>query len=91
MFACHFLLTITGRLFILNAAKSQLVKKLVRFKAAIVGTSLHVQQIFREVKNNLSVESFDVIGFISSTGEKNSLVKEVPQLGRLNEIENIFF
>src|SRR5918993_128069 len=87
--ACHFLLTITGRLFILNVAKSQLIKKIVRFKAAIVGTPLHLQQISKEVKNNLGVEGFEVVGFISSTREKNTAVKELPPLGVVDEIENI--
>ena len=89
LFACHFLLTITGRLFILNVAKSQLIKKVVRFKAAIVGTPSHLQQIYKEVKNNLSVEGFEVIGFISSAREKNVAVRELQQLGVLNEIESI--
>lgn len=89
LFACHFVLTITGRLLILNTAKSQLHKKLVRFKAIIVGTPLHVQQIYKEVKNNLSAEGYEVVGFIPSNNEKNIALKEISSLGLLTDLEKI--
>ena len=89
LFGCHFLLTIIGRLLILNTAKSQLNKKLVCFKAIIVGTTLHVKHIYKEVKNNLSVEGYEVIGFVPAGSEKNSVLKEMKQLGGLNDLEKV--
>lgn len=89
LLGCHFLLTIIGRLIILNTAKSQLNKKLVRFNAIVVGMPLHVQQIYKDVKSHLSEEGYEVVGFISLNGEKNISLKEIPHLGGSNELENI--
>jgi len=89
LFACHCLITITGRLLVLNTAKAQLVKKIVQFKAIIIGTPIHAQQILKEVRNSLSHEGYAVIGFIPSIEEKQPVLKEVNYLGRLHELENI--
>jgi exopolysaccharide biosynthesis polyprenyl glycosylphosphotransferase len=88
LFACHFLLTVFGRLCILNIAKKQLLNKHVQFKALVIGSPVHASHIIKVVKNNLSEEGYTIAGFVSPE-EKNGAVKDMTSLGRLADLETI--
>lgn len=87
LFALHFFLTASGRVTVLNAAKKQLLTKVVRFKAIMVGPAQQVQRVHREAKRSLAEEGYEVIGFVSP-GYKPS-VTDLSFLGSVDELEKI--
>ncbi|RYZ29139.1 MAG: sugar transferase [Chitinophagaceae bacterium] len=89
LFALQFFMTVFGRLSILSAVKTQLVHKVIRFNALLIGTTSHAQKLYRETKDNLSKEGFEVIGFIPVTEEKAANLNGLEQLGQLNDLETI--
>lgn len=90
LFALHFLITILGRLPILERAKSQLRKKTVRFKAAIAGSYEQALRVYREAEPRLELEGYYAVGCIS-TDDADRLhgQKSLPVLGNLSELEYI--
>ena len=88
LFACHFLLAVTGRLFILTRAKLQLIHKQVRFNAIIVGTPSHIHRIIKTSKYNLEQEGYEVVGFLPTNSDRNA-VKDLPQIGELEQLHSV--
>jgi exopolysaccharide biosynthesis polyprenyl glycosylphosphotransferase len=89
LFATHFLLTVFGRLLILNAAKSQLLQKRVQFNALLVGSPSRAQHILKETRQSLAQEGYHVIGFVSSAGHGQPFLKDINQVGKMEELERI--
>ncbi len=85
LFALQFLLTVMGRLAILNTAKKQLIKKIIQFKTIMVGSPLRVQRVYKEAKKSLAEEGYAVAGFVSSTGKAS--LSELPFLGTIEDLE----
>lgn len=85
----HFFLTVFGRLLLLGLVKKQLVQKQIRFNALMVGPPVHVRNIYKEAKERLSREGYEVIGFVPSGNEKNIAVNGLSSLGRLEELETM--
>ncbi|HEY0354810.1 MAG TPA: sugar transferase, partial [Flavisolibacter sp.] len=90
LFLLHFIITITGRIIILNKAKKQLKLKQVAFKAAIVGNYENALHIYREAESKLEVEGYNAIGYIAiHENERPSNQKLLPKLGFINQMESI--
>ena len=89
LFGLHFFLTITGRLLLLGVVKSQLVGKLVRFNALLIGTPAHAQKLYNEVGNNLSKEGYNVIGFIPVAKGENGGEIDLTTIGDLTNLESL--
>ena len=84
----QFFITALGRLVVLRFVKMQLVKKLIRFPALLVGVPSYAQQVYTEAKNRLSKEGYEVVGFIS-TSESGKVLHGLNSLGILPELENV--
>lgn len=89
LLSLHLFFTLFGRLLVLGATKQQLIKKIIRFNAVIVGTPLHAVKIYREAGRQLAAEGYQVIGFIHTTSERNGGQKDLALLGGTEKLEEI--
>lgn len=89
LLASHFLLTLAGRLLLLNTAKWQMRNRHVQFNAIIIGNGANARQLFRDTKDRLGQEGYQVIGFIPPTNEGQQEWKEINRIGRLDELEAV--
>ncbi|RYF83013.1 MAG: hypothetical protein EON98_10755 [Chitinophagaceae bacterium] len=85
----HFFLTVLGRLLLLGLVKKQLVQKQIRFYALMVGSPVHISGIYKESKERLSKEGYEVIGFVPTGNEKSISVNGLLPLGQLAELETM--
>jgi polysaccharide biosynthesis protein PslA len=89
LFTIHFSLTVIGRLILLNIIKSQLIKKIIRFRAVLIGSPAHAVQLYKEAGNSLSKEGFEMIGFIPAKTTGSTSLNGLATLGTVGELEEI--
>ena len=89
LFGLHFLITFLGRLLILNTAKRQLIKKSVRFKAAIVGPYENALRIFKESELRLEQEGYFADGYIAISESEKGGQRALLRLGQVDRLEQI--
>ncbi|MBB1286611.1 sugar transferase [Flavisolibacter sp. BT320] len=89
LLSLHLFFTLLGRMLLLGIAKRQLVKKIIRFHAVIVGTPLHAGRIYREAGRQLAEEGYQVVGFINTATERIGGQKDLPMLGDTETLERI--
>ncbi len=89
LFGLQFLFTWFLRLIILSIVKKQLVKKTIRFKAAIVGTYDHASKIYRDTESKLEAEGYYTVGYIGENGNGKNGHKPISRLGGLDALETI--
>jgi len=86
----HFILTFLGRLFILNRAKSQLLKGRIFFPSLMIGSQENAIRIYKETEKNLLDGGYRYTGFITPDyNGKNGIHKLIPKLGNIDELEKI--
>lgn len=88
LFVLQFTLTFTGRWVILNIAKKQINSAAIHFNAAIIGNYEKSLRIYNDSKKSLSLEGFQVKGYIATANE-NGKPKNLLQLGLVEELETI--
>lgn len=90
LFAVHFIFTFTGRLVLLNIAKNQLLNGKIFFNTLMVGSQDNAVRIFKETEKSLHDGGYRYIGFVTpDSNGKNSIIKFIPKLGTVDQIENI--
>ncbi|MES1215117.1 MAG: sugar transferase [Bacteroidota bacterium] len=90
LFAVQFIFTFTGRLFLLNIAKNQLLNGKIFFNTLMVGSQDNAVRIFKETEKSLHDGGYRYIGFVTpDSNGKNSIIKFIPKLGTVDQIENI--
>ena len=89
LLSLHFFITAMGRLILLNLVKIQLVNRIIRFNALFIGTTPHAKHLYRETKESLGKEGFDVVGFVSVDKEDTTSLNGLKTLGSLNHLESI--
>jgi exopolysaccharide biosynthesis polyprenyl glycosylphosphotransferase len=86
----HFILTFSGRFFLLNKVKNQLLSGKVYFNTLMVGSQENAIRIYRETEKNLHDGGYRYSGFVTpDTNGKNGINKLIPKLGTVNDLENI--
>ena len=88
LFGLHLLLVWFGRLIILNIAKTQIITKVISFKAAIVGNCENAFKIYKDAESKLEVEGYYAVGYIGENNGKNGN-HPLPNLGNTEQLENI--
>jgi len=88
LFGLHLLLVWIGRLIILNIAKTQIITKVVSFKAAIVGNYENAFKIYKDAESKLEVEGYYAVGYVGESYGKNG-DHLLPHLGNTDQLENI--
>ena len=89
LFVFHFILTFTGRAYILNTVKRQINKGTVRFNSVIVGNAETVARIYQENKKKLKTEGFDIKGYISLQPNEKNGISKITLLGSVEQLEPI--
>ncbi|HEX2607657.1 MAG TPA: sugar transferase [Flavisolibacter sp.] len=87
LFLYHFVFSLTGRLLILYLAKKQLLQKTIRFPYALVGNLENVLAMQKQFGDKLSLEGFEVTGWIHPFPEPSQGNSRLPLLGSLTNLE----
>ncbi|MGE5518421.1 MAG: sugar transferase [Candidatus Dadabacteria bacterium] len=87
LFSFHVTLTLIGRTTVLNKAKRQLLNKSFRFSGIIIGNNDTINHIYKEANKQLEAEGYEVIGCLTTNGDKGSF--RVPRLGNIGCLESI--
>ncbi|MFN2458887.1 MAG: sugar transferase, partial [Chitinophagaceae bacterium] len=88
LFVIHAVIIFLSRMFILNAAKKQLLNGVIRFYAAIVGNKESALRIQRETEKKLRNDGYHIAGFIPLNSSETN-VKQLPKLGNIDELESV--
>ncbi|WP_431214608.1 nucleoside-diphosphate sugar epimerase/dehydratase [Puia sp. P3] len=84
----HFLLTVTGRLVILNYVRNQVRKGKVAFNALLIGSDAVATRVYKESREGLRQSGYHYAGYISSPNQQNNgIARYLPELGKPDQIE----
>lgn len=84
----HFILTLTGRIFILCIVRRQIVHGRVIFNTLLVGCDAVATKIYKDSKAGLSLSGYRYSGYVSNPSQfNNGISKYLHQLGDSAEIE----
>ena len=86
----HFSFTAFARMILLTKAKRRLAKGLVSYNTLIIGGNQKAVDLYEEIKSMKLPTGNNFIGFIDSNGNsKNELVKYLPVLGKVKDINQV--
>jgi polysaccharide biosynthesis protein PslA len=88
-FAIHFVLTFLARFIILSKTHRQLQEEKVWFNTLIIGTENNALQLYQSIKNNRENTGYRIRGFVNVTYEVDDNSECKPQLGSIDNVENI--
>lgn len=89
LFLLNFFFTFFGRAIILNTAKQQINKGLIRFKSIIVGPAPQALKMYAEAEKQLKTEGYDLIGFVGLEESLTFNNKPLPLLATLPHLEEV--
>lgn len=89
MFFIHLLFIFTGRAFILNRVKKQLLSGRIRFNTLMVGSRDNAFRIFSETAPNLRDGGYHYVGFASPNHAQDNIQNLLPRLGSVDDLEQI--
>ncbi len=90
LIAIHFILTFSGRYFILNKVKRQLLSGDVYFNTLMVGSQDNAIKVYKDTEKKLHDGGYRYAGFITpEVNGKNGIQKLIPKLGSLDDLEKI--
>jgi len=90
LFTIHFIFTFTGRWWLLNKVKRQLLSGDVYFNTLMVGSRDNALAIYRETEKNLHESGYRYTGFVTPDTEgKNGIQRVIPKLGTIDDLETI--
>jgi exopolysaccharide biosynthesis polyprenyl glycosylphosphotransferase len=86
--SAHFLLTLTGRMLVLNKAHRQIEKGRVIFNTLLVGSDVIATRIYTSSREGLRSTGYQYTGYVSNPNElSNGIAAYLPQLGDSDNIE----
>jgi len=84
----HSILTITGRMIILNRVRKQVIKGTVVFNTLLVGSDEVATGIYKSSKDGLRSSGYHYTGYVSNSGQTdNGIAEKLPRLGITAHIE----
>jgi polysaccharide biosynthesis protein PslA len=90
LLALHFFLTFTGRYFLLNKVKKQLLSGKVFFNTLMIGSQDIAVKVYSETEKKLHDGGYRYMGFITPEyNGRNGIQKLIPKLGTIAELEDI--
>ena len=90
LFLTHLVFIFSGRWWLLNKVKRQLLSGKIYFKTLMVGSDDNAIKIFKETAKSLQDGGYRYIGFASpASNGKNNIQKLLPRMGDLADLENI--
>jgi exopolysaccharide biosynthesis polyprenyl glycosylphosphotransferase len=85
----HFILTLSGRIIILNRARHQIDTGKVIFNTLLVGSDNMATYIYHSSKDGLRSSGYQYTGYVSNpTKPSNGIAVHLPQLGDSEQIES---
>ncbi|RZL31229.1 MAG: hypothetical protein EOP00_35345, partial [Pedobacter sp.] len=88
--ALQFFLTYTGRLFILQKIKSDLISGRLRLPTLIIGNNNAAVKVYKEIEKNFKALGYEMAGYIpTEIHQKNGLSKWLKPLGTLEDLEPV--
>lgn len=87
LFLVHSILTMLGRLLVLNRAKVQMQVGIVNFPTLFIGGNKRAIDVYHEINGKGKSQGYQFIGFIDTNGNGNGLTSHLPKLGRLPNLE----
>jgi len=86
----HLLLTILGRVFILNIAEKQLRSGRIFFNTLMIGNDETAIKIYNDTQKGFHNSGYRYIGFVSTaTNGNHNIKKHMPELGHLDQLEKV--
>ncbi|MBK9732177.1 MAG: sugar transferase [Chitinophagaceae bacterium] len=89
LFIIHFVLTLLGRIVVLNAGKRQMLKGIVYFPTIFIGGNKRAIEVYNEINGKAKSQGYHFIGFIDTNGNGNGLSTFLPKLGALSSLEEM--
>lgn len=90
LFFLQFAFTLSGRMLLLSIVKSNIRKGKVCFGTLLIGSSHRANELYEEFTSKGSEFGLRFVGFLGLNGQShNKLTAELPELGKLNDLENI--
>ncbi len=84
----HFLLTLTGRLAILNLVRNQIRKGKVIFNALLIGSDAIATRVYKDSREGLRSSGYHYAGYVSNPNQQNNgIARYLPPLGDPDQIE----
>jgi len=86
----HFILTLTGRITILNKVRGQVERGQALFNVLLIGSNAVATKIYKESLEGLRATGYQYTGYVSNDQQQNNgIAQYLPQLGSSGEIEKI--
>jgi exopolysaccharide biosynthesis polyprenyl glycosylphosphotransferase len=86
----HFILTLTGRITILNGVHRQVEKGKIIFNALLIGSNAVATRIYKDSFEGLRSSGYQYAGYVCNGNQHNNgIARYLPQLGFSGEIEMI--
>ncbi|MES1160411.1 MAG: sugar transferase [Bacteroidota bacterium] len=86
----HFILTLTGRMIILNTVRRQVENGKITFNTLLVGSNSVATKIYKESTEGLRSSGYQYAGYVCNENQQNNgIARYLPQLGMSGEIEKI--
>jgi len=85
----HFILTLIGRLVILNRVRRQVEKGKIVFNALLVGSNSVATRIYKDSFEGLRSSGYQYAGYVSNGSLNNGIDRYLSQLGISGEIEKV--
>lgn len=86
----HLLLTIIGRVIILNIAENQLQSGKIFFNTLMIGNDEMAIKIYNDTEKSFHNIGYRYIGFVSSaTNGNHNIRKHMPELGHIDQLEKV--
>ncbi len=90
LFFTQFLLTILGRIIILNRAKRRMKTGRFGFQTLIIGGNQRAVGLYNEINHSKKVLGYKFVGFIDTNGNStNGLSSYIPNLGKLQSLGDV--
>ncbi len=89
-FMLQWVLTFAGRAFILGIAKQDLLKGKIQFNTLLLGSNANALKIIRDFPKGVPALGYVFVGYITTgLSAKNHIIRWLPQLGSLDEMESL--
>ena len=86
----HLLLTIIGRVIILNITEKQLQSGKIFFNTLMIGNDETAIKIFNDTQKSFHKTGYRYIGFVSTaTNGTHAIRQHMPELGRIDQLEKV--
>lgn len=90
LYLLHIILTIIGRVILLNRAKRQLYNREVGYNTIIIGANENAKQLYEELNNRTHSLGYRFLGHINAgANAQHNLSESLPELGGIDDLKTI--